>query len=245
MSIPAMRGYDGFADHLPDCSRVAYIAQQMILVPGNTSPEAGVVIWYGHSDVCDHRIHPQYLPIDTHHGSSGRLQESPKSHNLKIAMWHESAWRWSTEGILYSTTVQSQPPPSMALILGWDLETVGTQGYAPKQGLQTPLPPETPTSFAPTTQTGQDTTAQTTNMQSVNMGRSNSNANIMGSFDNLVYNSDKDGLFLCWLSPLEPNNRHQGRHSDRFDGVGDSRWETSEFGEFRELEGEDVLLDDR
>ena len=38
---------------------------------------------------------------------------------------------------------------------------------------------------------------------------------------------------MRWLSPLEPNNRHQGVRTSRFVGVGDWLLETSEFREWR------------
>jgi len=60
--------------------------------------------------------------------------------------------------------------------------------------------------------------------------------NITGSF-NRFCNSDEDAQIMCWLSPLEPNNRHQGVRTDRFDGVGDWFLETSEFREWRGSDG--------
>ena len=42
---------------------------------------------------------------------------------------------------------------------------------------------------------------------------------------------------MRWLSPLEPNNRHQGVRTYRFDGVTDWFLETSEFREWRGSEG--------
>ena len=76
--------------------------------------------------------------------------------------------------------------------------------------------------------------AQTSQLQSVNMGDNNANCgNIVGSFNNTVHKSDEDVQILRWLSPLEPNNRHQGVRTDRFDGVGDWLLETSDFREWR------------
>ena len=60
--------------------------------------------------------------------------------------------------------------------------------------------------------------------------------NITGSFSNF-YNSDEDARIMHWLSPLEPNNRHQGVCSDRFNDVGDWLLETSEFRKWRGSEG--------
>jgi len=36
-----------------------------------------------------------------------------------------------------------------------------------------------------------------------------------------------------WLSPLQPNNRHQDVRAERFDGIGDWALETKEFRERR------------
>ena len=38
---------------------------------------------------------------------------------------------------------------------------------------------------------------------------------------------------MRWLSPLEPNHRHQGVRNERFDGVGGWLLETSDFREWR------------
>ena len=74
---------------------------------------------------------------------------------------------------------------------------------------------------------------------SVNMGDGNiDSGNITGSFiNNNFYNSDEDARIMRWLSPLEPNDRHQSVRNDRFDGVGDWFLETSEFREWRSSEG--------
>ena len=78
--------------------------------------------------------------------------------------------------------------------------------------------------------------AQTSHMQSVTFGDGNTNCgNISGSFN--TYMSDEDAQIMRWLSPLEPNKRHQGVRADRFDGVGDWLLETREFREWREGEG--------
>ena len=45
--------------------------------------------------------------------------------------------------------------------------------------------------------------------------------------------SDEDAQIMRWLSPLEPENRHHGVRSDRFEGVGDWLLEISEFREWR------------
>jgi len=73
---------------------------------------------------------------------------------------------------------------------------------------------------------------------SVTIGDGNSSTgNIISSFNNNFYNSDEDAQIMRWLSPLEPNNRHQGVRTDRFDGVGDWFLETSEFRGWRSNEG--------
>jgi len=76
------------------------------------------------------------------------------------------------------------------------------------------------------------TMAQTTHTHSVNYS-----GNIIGSFNNSFYKSDEDERIMRWLSPLEPNNRHQSVRNDRFGGVGDWLLETSEFRQWREGEG--------
>ena len=66
----------------------------------------------------------------------------------------------------------------------------------------------------------------------LNMGDRNLHSgNITGSFNNNFCNSDEDARIMRWLSPLEPNNRHQSVRNDRFDGVGDWFLETREFRE--------------
>jgi len=42
---------------------------------------------------------------------------------------------------------------------------------------------------------------------------------------------------MHWLSPLEPNKRHRGVRTDRFDGVGNWLLETREFREWRSSDG--------
>ena len=81
--------------------------------------------------------------------------------------------------------------------------------------------------------------AHATNLHSIRFGDGNTNSgNITDSFNNTtVYKSDEDAKIMRWLSPLEPNNRHQGVRDDRFGGVGDWLLETSEFREWRGGEG--------
>ena len=66
---------------------------------------------------------------------------------------------------------------------------------------------------------------------SLSFGHGNANCgNINNSFN--TYMSDEDARIMRWLSPLEPNNRHQSVRTDRFDGVGDWFIETNEFQEW-------------
>ena len=80
--------------------------------------------------------------------------------------------------------------------------------------------------------------AHTTNAHSVRFGDGNANCGIItDSFNTTVYKLDEDAEIMRWLSPLEPNNRHQTVRTDRFGSVGDWLLETSEFREWREGEG--------
>jgi len=72
---------------------------------------------------------------------------------------------------------------------------------------------------------------------SVNMRGNVNSGNITSSFNKNFYMSDEDALIMRWLSPLEPNNRHQGVRTERLGGVGDWFLETSEFREWRDGEG--------
>ena len=81
---------------------------------------------------------------------------------------------------------------------------------------------------------------QTTHSRSVNIGDGNSNsASITNSFNNLITvdKSDENAQIMCWLSPLEPNTRHQKIRAKRFDGVGDWLLETREWREWRGSDG--------
>ena len=89
----------------------------------------------------------------------------------------------------------------------------------------------------------QNTMAQITHTHSVNLGDGNSHCgNITGSFNTTFYKSDEDAQIMCWLSPLEPSNRHQGVRTGRFAGVGDWLLETSEFREWRDGTDKAVLF---
>jgi len=76
--------------------------------------------------------------------------------------------------------------------------------------------------------------AQTT----ITFGNGNANCgNIISSFNHTFYKSDEDAQIMRWLSPLEPNIRHQGVRTNRFCGIGDWLLETCEFREWRCSEG--------
>ena len=82
--------------------------------------------------------------------------------------------------------------------------------------------------------------AQTINTNAVTYGDGNTNCpNINNSYNTNtnIYQSGEDTQIMRWLSPLEPNHRHQSVRNDRFNGVGDWLLETSEFREWRDSEG--------
>ena len=54
---------------------------------------------------------------------------------------------------------------------------------------------------------------------------------------NFITEADAEGRqILQWLSPLEPQQRHQGVRIDRLDGVGNWVLETTEFRKWRDKE---------
>jgi len=61
--------------------------------------------------------------------------------------------------------------------------------------------------------------------------------NFRDCFNNKFYGSDEDAQIRSWLSPLEPDNRHQTVRTDRVDGIGGWLLETREFREWRGGEG--------
>jgi len=76
------------------------------------------------------------------------------------------------------------------------------------------------------------------NMQSIKFGDGSANCgNTTDSFNTTIYGSDEDGRIMRWLSPLEPDDRHDSLRTNRFEGVGDWLLETSEFREWRGSEG--------
>ena len=78
--------------------------------------------------------------------------------------------------------------------------------------------------------------AQTSHSVTIGDGNTHS-GNIIGSFNTTFNKSDEDAQIMRWLSPLEPNNRHQAVRTDRLNGVGDWLLEMSEFREWRDSEG--------
>ena len=73
---------------------------------------------------------------------------------------------------------------------------------------------------------------QTSHMLSLRLGDGNVLSGNIGSF-NTIYTSNEDAQIMRWLSPLEPNTRHQGVRTDRLDGVGEWFLETAEFRGWR------------
>ena len=72
---------------------------------------------------------------------------------------------------------------------------------------------------------------------SVSIGDGNIQCGNIGSFNTTFYRSDGDAQIMRWLSPLEPNNRHQGVRIDRLNGVGGWLLELSEFREWIDSKG--------
>jgi len=54
--------------------------------------------------------------------------------------------------------------------------------------------------------------------------------------------SDEDAQIMRWLSPLEPNSRHQGVRTERLGGIGDWFLETKEFCEWSSEDGTDKAV---
>ena len=76
--------------------------------------------------------------------------------------------------------------------------------------------------------------------RSINFGNNNTESgNISHSFNKtyIVGPADEKSELLHWLSPLEPQNRHQDVRAGRFNGVGDWLLQTAEFQEWRGNEG--------
>ena len=72
------------------------------------------------------------------------------------------------------------------------------------------------------------------------LNNNNSFSNNNNSFNNIVnYITEIDAeghQILQWLSPLEPQQRHQGVRTNRLNGVGNWVIETSEFRKWRDAD---------
>ena len=81
--------------------------------------------------------------------------------------------------------------------------------------------------------------ANTTNAHSIKSGKGNANSRDMTDcFSNTTaYKPDQHTQIMRWLSPLEPNNGHQGMGTSRFGGIENWLLETSEFQQWRGGEG--------
>jgi len=63
------------------------------------------------------------------------------------------------------------------------------------------------------------------------------NINSFNSIINFITGIDAEGRQIVqWLSPLEPQQRHQGVRTDRLDSVGNWVLETNEFRKWRDME---------
>ena len=63
------------------------------------------------------------------------------------------------------------------------------------------------------------------------------NINSFNNIVNFIADIDTEGrLILQWLSPLEPQKRHQAVRTDRLDGVGNWVLETGEFRKWSDAE---------
>ena len=85
--------------------------------------------------------------------------------------------------------------------------------------------------------------AQTSHIESIRIGDANAHCgNIIGSFNTIFSKTDKGDLIMHWISPLEPNNRHQVVHADRLDRVGDLILKTSQFREWKRKRVESIII---
>ena len=71
---------------------------------------------------------------------------------------------------------------------------------------------------------------------------SNTNSgNVLNSYNNINLRIDEESLRIQeWLSPLEPNKRHQDVRNRRFGGVGEWVLQRSEFKSWRECLNDSV-----
>jgi len=71
-------------------------------------------------------------------------------------------------------------------------------------------------------------------------GNINSFNNAISNTVNIIGQDAEQHKIMKWLSPLEPQRRHQGVRTDRLDGVGDWVLETSELKKWRDAENGSV-----
>ena len=76
-----------------------------------------------------------------------------------------------------------------------------------------------------------------TRQQQITSNLNSFNNNSFNNIVNFITEIDDEGhQILRWLSPLEPQQRHQGVRADRLDGVGNWVLEASEFRKWRDAE---------
>ncbi|RPA96255.1 hypothetical protein L873DRAFT_1811658, partial [Choiromyces venosus 120613-1] len=75
--------------------------------------------------------------------------------------------------------------------------------------------------------------ADATYTRSVTMGDNNAIGSFNNTFNLTFTLSDEDAEIMRWISPLEPQHRHQGVRTERFGGVGDWLLEMKEFRDWR------------
>ena len=76
-----------------------------------------------------------------------------------------------------------------------------------------------------------------TRQQQITGNLNSFNNNSFNNIGNFITGIDDEGhQILLWLSPLEPQQRHQGVRADRLGGVGIWVLETSEFMKWRDAE---------
>ena len=147
--------------------------------------------------------------------------------------------------VLWTCLILVGYPPRM-LPIGWECDTRSHVAPLSFSSLLTENSqinsPDTLTNYLPfllrhfyiQQNPGQNTMAQ--NTQSITFGGNNAQCgNIINSFN--TGGPDENSEIMRWLSPLEPNIRHQGVRAGRFGSVGGWLFETSEFREWRDGEG--------
>ncbi|RPA92099.1 hypothetical protein L873DRAFT_1818253, partial [Choiromyces venosus 120613-1] len=74
---------------------------------------------------------------------------------------------------------------------------------------------------------------EATYARSVTIGDNNAIGSFNNTFNQTFTLSDEDAEIMRWISPLEPQHRHQGVRTERFGGVGDWLLEMKEFQDWR------------